>query len=118
MKVIHLKKNTEFQNVYKNGRSFANKLFVMYVLKNDLSENRLGISVSKKVGNSVVRHRITRLVREVFRLNAGMFNSGLDIVVTGRTGAVGIKCCDAEKAVLHLGRLHHILSRADKQTEG
>ncbi|MBO4920989.1 MAG: ribonuclease P protein component [Lachnospiraceae bacterium] len=109
MNILHLKKNVEFQNVYKNGKSFANRCFVMYVIKNELSENRLGISVSKKVGNSVVRHRITRLVREVMRLKGQVFNSGLDIVVTARTGAVGIKYSDAEKAILHLGRLHRIV---------
>ena len=60
-----LKKNIYFQNVYKNGKSYANKYLVMYVLNNNTEENRLGISVSKKVGNSVVRHRITRLIREL-----------------------------------------------------
>ena len=109
MNILHLKKNIEFQNIYKNGKSFANRYFVMYVLKNNLSENRLGISVSKKVGNSVVRHMITRLVREVFRLKGQLFNSGLDIVVIGRTGAVGIKYQDAEKAIFHLGKLHDIV---------
>ena len=110
MKTLHLKKNIEFQNVYKNGRSFANRYFVMYIYKNDLSENRLGISVSKKVGNSVIRHRVTRLVREVFRLKGHLFNSGLDIVVTARIGTVGIKYSDAEAAILHLGKLHHIIN--------
>ena len=114
MNILHLKKNIEFQTVYKNGKSFANRYFVMYVYKNDLSENRLGISVSKKVGNSVIRHRVTRLVREVFRLKGHMFNSGLDIVVTARTGAVGIKYSDAESALLHLGKLHNIINKEDK----
>ena len=69
-----LKKNNDFQNVYQNGKSKANKYLVMYVLKNDLNINRLGISVSKKVGNSIVRHRLTRLIRESYRLNKDMFN--------------------------------------------
>ena len=60
-----LKKYGDFQRVYKRGRSYANKYLIMYVLKQDVQENRIGISVSKKVGNSVVRHRITRLIREV-----------------------------------------------------
>ena len=111
MSIIHLKKNIEFQNVYKNGKSFANRYFVMYIYKNSLSENRLGISVSKKVGNSVVRHRVTRLIREVFRLNHQLFNSGLDIVVTARTGSKDLLYKDAEKAVMHLGKLHNILIR-------
>ncbi|HKM04579.1 MAG TPA: ribonuclease P protein component, partial [Lachnospiraceae bacterium] len=76
-----LKSNRDFQNVYKKGKSYANKYMVMYVLENDQNINRIGISVSKKVGNSVVRHHITRLVRESYRLQENIFNSGLDIVV-------------------------------------
>lgn len=59
-----LKKNTQFQFVYRNGKSYANKYLIMYVKENGTDRNRVGISVSKKVGNSVVRHRVTRLVRE------------------------------------------------------
>ena len=72
-----LKKNKDFQNVYNNGVSFANRYLVMYVLKNNTENNRIGISVSKKVGNSVIRHHITRLVRESYRLHEDMFDSGL-----------------------------------------
>ena len=69
MKRFHsLKKNSEFQAVYRQGRSYANKYLVMYVLDTDRKGARIGISVSKKVGNSVVRHRFARLVRESFRL--------------------------------------------------
>ena len=76
-----LKKNRDFQNVYKKGKSYANRYLVMYVLKNDTERNRLGISVSKKVGNSVIRHHVTRLIRESYRLQEDMFNSGLDILL-------------------------------------
>ena len=58
-----LKKNRDFQLVYKMGTSYVNKYLVMYVRKNQLDRNRIGISVSKKVGNSVVRHRLCRLVK-------------------------------------------------------
>ena len=63
-----LKKSRDFQVVYKQGTSIANKYLVMYVKENCLGKNRIGISVSKKVGNSVVRHRLTRLVREVLHI--------------------------------------------------
>ena len=82
-----LKKNRDFQNVYKKGKSYANRYLVMYVLENDTDRNRLGISVSKKVGNSVIRHHVTRLIRESYRLQEDMFNSGLDIVVIARVAA-------------------------------
>lgn len=104
-----LKKNSYFQDVYKNGKSYANRFFVMYVLKNDLGKNRLGISVSKKVGNSVIRHHVTRLVREAYRLQEEIFHSGLDIVVIARVSARNVSYHETEKAILHLGSLHHIL---------
>lgn len=104
-----LKKNYDFKNVYKKGKSYANKYLVMYVLENDIEKNRLGISVSKKVGNSVVRHRVTRLVRESYRLHENIFNSGLDIVVVARNNASSASYADIESALLHLGKLHHIL---------
>lgn len=106
-----LKKNSYFQNVYKNGKSYANRFFVMYVIENHLERNRLGISVSKKVGNSVIRHHITRLVREAYRLQEEMFNSGLDIVVIARVSAKNITYHETESALLHLGNLHRIIRK-------
>ena len=105
-----LKKNRDFQNVYKNGKSKANKYLVMYVLENQLDSNRLGISVSKKVGNSVIRHHLTRLIRESYRLNKDMFNSGLDIVVIARESAKDRKYKEIESALLHLGKINGILN--------
>ena len=104
-----LKKNRDFQNVYKKGKSYANRYLVMYVLKNDTDRNRLGISVSKKVGNSVIRHHLTRLIRESYRLHEDVFNSGLDIVVIARVAARHVGYKEIESAVLHLGGLHKIL---------
>ena len=105
-----LKKNQDFQSVYRNGKSYANRLLVMYVLENNLDKNRLGISVSKKVGNSVVRHHVTRLVRESYRLQENIFNSGLDIVVVARANAASASFREIESALLHLGKLHKIMS--------
>ena len=104
-----MKKNKDFQNVYHNGKSYANKYLVMYVLKNEMNTNRIGISVSKKVGNSVVRHRLTRLIRESFRLNATMFHNGLDIVVIARVSAKGKNFNEICSAIMHLGRIQKIL---------
>ena len=105
----HLKKNYDFQKVYKNGRSLANKYLVMYVSENGQKENRLGISVSKKVGNSVIRHRITRLIREAYRLNSSKFESGYDIVIIARVTAKGKSYDDICSALIHLGRIHRLI---------
>ena len=104
-----LKKNHKFQFVYKNGKSYANKYLVMYVKENGTERNRIGISVSKKVGNSVVRHRVTRLVRESYRLHEAIFNSGLDIVIVARKSAASVNYEEIENALLHLAKLHHII---------
>ena len=104
-----LKKNHQFQFVYKNGRSYANKYLVMYIKENGTDRNRIGISVSKKVGNSIVRHRVTRLIRESYRLHEAIFNSGLDIVIVARASAASVGYEEIEKALLHLGKLHHII---------
>ena len=110
-----LKKNRDFQNVYRKGKSYANKYFIMYVLENHTTENRIGISVSKKVGNSVIRHHITRLVREAYRLHEDMFNSGLDIVVIARATARDISYKEVVSAILHLGRLQGIVNKESEK---
>ena len=104
-----LKKNADFQNVYKCGKSFANKYLVMYVKENDLGFNRIGISVSKKVGNSVVRHRLKRLILESYRLQEDIFNSGLDMVIIARSTAKDKTYHEIKSAVIHLGKLHDIV---------
>ena len=107
---IHIKKNSDFQRVYKNGKSLANRYLVMYVMNNNSNENRVGISVSKKVGNSVTRHRITRLIRESIRLNDNLFENGYDIVIIARVSAKGKSFEEICSAIIHLGKIHNIVS--------
>ncbi|MCR5473738.1 MAG: ribonuclease P protein component [Lachnospiraceae bacterium] len=104
-----LKKNSDFRQVYKKGCSKANRYLVVYVLENGTEKNRLGVSVSKKVGNSVYRHYFKRCVKETYRLHEKMFNSGLDIVVLARQGAKDIRYSDIEGALLHLMRIHKVI---------
>ena len=103
-----LKNSRQFGYVYQNGKSYANRYLVMYIISNESEKNRIGISVSKKVGNSVVRHRVTRLIRESCRLNESMLKSGFDIVVVARAGAKDRNYFEIESAFMHLVGLHHI----------
>lgn len=105
---ISIKKNREFRIVYNNGKSLANKYLIMYVLENHLEDNRFGVSVSKKVGNSVVRHRITRVIREIIRLNEINSKVKYDIVIIARKDIVDKKYDKIESAFNHLIRLHKI----------
>ena len=97
-----LKKNYQFRFVYNRGKSIANRLLVMYVVRNGTDGNRFGISVSKKVGNSVVRSRITRLLRESYRLSESKFLAGYDIVVIARASAKEATYREVESALMHL----------------
>lgn len=104
-----LKKSTDFKKVYNGRKSRADRYIVMYVLGNGTCRNRLGISVSKKVGNSVVRHRLTRLVREAYRLNEHLFQRGFDFVIVVRKMAPGIGYAQMEKSMIKLSKMHGVL---------
>ena len=110
-----LKKNKDFKKVYEKGKSLANRLLVLYVWKNKEEGNRLGISVSKKVGNSVVRHRLTRLVREAYRLQEAGLKKGYDLVVVVRPRAKEASLQEIECALLHLADLHRLLDEEKKE---
>ena len=103
-----LKKNKDFQTVYRQGKSYANKYLVLYIMENQTEKNRIGISVSKKVGNSVVRHHLTRLIRESYRLQEECFQRGYDLVVIARHSAKDVTYKEMESALIHLGKLHKI----------
>ena len=81
-----LKKSRDFRRVFKFGKSTAGRYFVMYFFRKKSSDNhaRLGVSVSRKIGNAVVRIRIRRLVKEALRDHMMALPMGLDIVVIAR----------------------------------
>lgn len=104
-----LRKNRDFRKIYSQKKSFANKVLVMYISENGTDTLRLGVSVSKKVGNSIVRHRLARLIREAFRLNSADVRRGLDFVVVARAGLKDKGYKETESAMLHLMKLHKVM---------
>ena len=104
-----IKKNSDFQYIYRNGKSYANRLLVMYVVRSGGEANSIGISVSKKVGNSVVRHHVTRLLRE---MNDNKIETGLNIILVARVAAARSDYRHLEGAYMHLCGLHHILKES------
>lgn len=87
-KALTLKKNHEFRRLYSKGASAAGSGLVIYCRKNRLGHNRLGITVSTKLGHAVVRNRARRRLRETFRLNGPMLRQGYDIILVARHRAV------------------------------
>ena len=104
-----LKKNKDFTVVYRRGVSKANRQLVMYIYHNNTDRNRIGISVSKKVGNSVVRHHLTRLIRESYRLSEERFHIGWDLVVVVRKRAAHATYHQIDESLLKLAGLHNLI---------
>ena len=103
-----LKKNEDFKKVYNKRNSYANRELIMYISKNGTDTKRLGVSVSKKVGNSIVRHRLARLVREAFRLNTNHIPDGIDVVVVVKAGLKDKGYTETFKSMIHLLKLHNM----------
>jgi len=102
MKDGKLKKTYQFKQVYNYGRSYANKFLVLYVYQNKKKLRRVGYSVSKKIGKAVVRNRIKRLLREVYRHNNEQLKTGLDLVFIARNPIVDASYQQLEQTANHL----------------
>lgn len=107
MKKEKIRKNAEFRAVYRRGRSFSNQYLVLYVYRNNKELNnkdinRIGISVSKKVGKSVIRSRVKRLISESFRLNNEGLKKGHDLVFIARSTSKDRNYKEIESAVKNL----------------
>ena len=113
-----LKKNRDFQKVYSRRQSLANRSLILYKMPNDRADTRIGISVSKKVGNSVVRHRVTRVIRECCRIHEKELKQGLDIIIVARPLAKEQGLSEIEQAFFHIGRKHHIFRESTQDQTG
>ena len=103
-----LKLNHIFQRLYRTN-GCANGMIVLYARKNRTSTNRVGITVSKKLGHAVVRNRVRRRLREVYRLNEAKFQPGWDIVVVARSRCISASFQDIVSAYLTLAAKAGIL---------
>lgn len=97
-----LRNTRQFNVVYKSGKSVVTKLMVMYYVRNNLETNRVGYSVSKKVGKSVIRNRVKRLMKEAYRLNFSSKKIGYDIVFIARVRMNSSTYVETEKTMKYL----------------
>lgn len=111
-----LKKNFQFRHVYQKGKSIANRHLVLYMVKNGTHDhNRLGISVSKKVGKSVVRSHVTRLIRESYRSMEEEVKSGYDFVVIARVSCAAASYHEVCRSLRHLFKKQQLLLSASER---
>ena len=99
---VSLKENRDFKNLYRRGKSSVTPLLAIYVRRNKNTENRIGITVSTKVGCAVVRNSVRRRIREAYRTNEEKFSKGYDIVVVARVRAAKASFAEIEKSLLDL----------------
>lgn len=90
-KTVSIKENRMFSRLYRQGKSYVTPLFVVYVKKNRLNCNRLGITATKKIGNAVERNRAKRVIKEAYRLLEPELRTGMDIVIVARRKTVFVK---------------------------
>lgn len=105
-KTVSLKENHLFRRLYSKGQSAASPFLAVYIRRNGRPGNRLGLTVSTKLGHAVVRNRVRRRLREIYRLNEDKLVSGVDMVVVARVRAAHAAYWQLEESFLKLcGRL-------------
>ena len=97
-----LTKNHEFRRLYNKGKSAASKYVAVYCIRNGKPGNRLGITVSTKLGGAVQRNRIRRRLKEIYRLNEHSLRTGYSIVIVARSGSKDAAWKQLENSVLFL----------------
>lgn len=98
-----IKKNEDFQKVFKKGKSFANRQFVVYSLAKPLQQDfRVGLSISKKIGNAVMRNQVKRYVRQAFLELKEDVKGGYDYVIIARVPAAKLDFHETKKSIEHV----------------
>ncbi len=110
-----LKENYLFRRAYQRGKSEADGRLVLYVYRSRNQGNRLGLTVSTKVGNAVIRNRVRRRLREIYRFHEDRLNCGMDIVVVARVRAAHSKYSQLEYSFLKLADKLELLKKEKEQ---
>jgi len=108
-----LRKNHEFRRLYKKGKNAASKYVVVYSGRNGKAENRLGITVSTKLGGAVQRNRIRRRLKEIYRLNEQTLRKGYDLVLVARMRSRYAGWNELESSVISLFKKLGLLESRD-----
>ncbi|HWO97475.1 MAG TPA: ribonuclease P protein component [Bacillus sp. (in: firmicutes)] len=118
-KEYRIKKNKEFQAVFKSGKSFANRQFVVYVMDQpEQNHFRVGLSVGKKIGNAVTRNRVKRLIRQVIFEFSSELNQHKDYIIIARMPASDMTYEEVKKSLTHVLRKAKVLKKQYAPSKG
>lgn len=116
VKTTAIKENRDFRRLYARGKSAASGCVALYMMPNRLKiKNRLGITVSVKIGKAVKRNRIKRLIREAYRAHEAEIKGGFDFVCVARHRALGASYWEVEKSLVSCARKLHAIREAEGQ---
>ena len=106
-----IKSSREFTKTIKRGKSVADKYLIIYIFPNNIKINKIGISIGKKVGNSVTRNHVKRLIRESYRLIEGNIKIGFNIVFIPRESSAKVSFCDIKTSTVKLFKKLELLDK-------
>ena len=116
-KSFRVKKEKDFNAIFKEGESVANRRFVIYRLANSQEHFRVGLSVSKKLGNAVMRNQIKRRIRHILIDHRNELVDNIDFIVIARKGVENLDYAELEKNLLHVLRLAKIYQEGNRSEE-
>lgn len=108
-KKYRLRKNIEFKRVYNKGKNYWNRNLILYVRKNGLEETRLGITITKKIGNAVIRNKIRRRMKEIYRLNHERVKPSYDLIFIPKKNVVDLSYKELENSLIHILKISGVL---------
>lgn len=111
-KELRLTRREDFSKIYRWGKSQANHQFVVYYLPNlQIDQFRLGVSISKKIGNAVIRNRLKRVIKEIVRSYEDYMVDHMDVILIVRKPAVGMEYKELEKSIVHVLKRAQLLRK-------
>ncbi len=112
-KKFRLRKNMEFRKVYSHGKNYWNRNLTLYVKKNNIDETRVGYTITKKIGNSVVRNKLRRRMKEIYRLNFHRIETGYDLVFVPKRNIVNLSYEKLDSSMIHIMRKAGVLKKVN-----
>lgn len=114
-KTVSLKENRIFRQLYAKGKAYYSSLFILYFRENHQEKNRIGITVSKKIGNAVTRNHCKRMIREAYRLSEAEIRTGYDFVFVVRTKMTEASLFDVKENMKRTMKKAELLSHESQE---